>query len=285
MLALGWGFAAVMSAIAGLMAAASLFVFTPSYMLSVLIYAFAAAVLGGIESPGGAVLGGLLLGVTINLLGTYVHAIGSQLQLPVALLILLGVLLVRPAACSGARRCGAYEALRPLLVALAVGAAVVIVLPALVTDFRQFQLAYVGVYFIAILGLNLLTGYSGQISLGHGGFMMIGAYTTSILSVDHGVKDVWTIPLAGLVAGAAGFAFGWPGAALPRDLPRARDLRDPGRADPDREEVRGLHRRRRRHEPDEDPQRQLHVLADVADRGRPARRSRGSSSRAASAAP
>ena len=105
------------------------------------------------------------------------------------------------------RRGRAYAA--PAL-ALALGVAAVVVLPALVSDFRQFQLAYVGVYFIAILGLNLLTGYSGQISLGHGGFMMIGAYTTAILSVDHGVKDVWTIPLAGLVAGAAGLVFAFP---------------------------------------------------------------------------
>lgn len=98
----------------------------------------------------------------------------------------------------------------PPLAYLAVGAVVVAVLPLLVSDFRQFQLAYVGVYFIAILGLNLLTGYSGQISLGHGGFMMLGAYTTAILSVDHGVKDVWTIPLAGLVAGLGGLVFGFP---------------------------------------------------------------------------
>ena len=93
---------------------------------------------------------------------------------------------------------------------LAVGVVVVVLLPRVVGDFREFQLAYVGVYFIATLGLNLLTGYSGQISLGHGGFMMIGAYTTAILSVDHGFKDVWTIPLAGLVAGIVGFAFGFP---------------------------------------------------------------------------
>ena len=93
---------------------------------------------------------------------------------------------------------------------VAAGAALVVVVPHLVSDFRQFQLAYVGVYFIAVLGLNLLTGYSGQISLGHGGFMMIGAYTTAILSVDHGMRDVWTIPLAGIVAGIVGFAFGFP---------------------------------------------------------------------------
>ena len=93
---------------------------------------------------------------------------------------------------------------------LAAGAVVLVLLPRVVSDFREFQLAYVGVYFIAVLGLNMLTGYAGQISLGHGGFMMLGAYTTAILSVKHGVGDVWTIPLAGLVAGVAGFLFGFP---------------------------------------------------------------------------
>ncbi len=101
MLALGWGLAAVLSAIAGMMAAQSLFVITPNFMQAVLIYAFAAAVLGGIESPVGAVVGGLTLGVTINLLGTYVDAIGATLQLPVALAILLLVLLVRPGGLVG----------------------------------------------------------------------------------------------------------------------------------------------------------------------------------------
>ena len=61
----------------------------------------AAAVLGGIDSPVGAVVGGLLLGVIINLVGTYVDYVGSDLRLPVALLIILGVLLVRPAGLFG----------------------------------------------------------------------------------------------------------------------------------------------------------------------------------------
>jgi branched-chain amino acid transport system permease protein len=101
MLALGWGLAAVLSAVSGMMAAATFFVFNPTYMQVVLIYAFAAAVLGGLESPIGAFVGGLLLGVTITLLGRYVHAIGPELQLPVALAILLAVLLVRPGGLFG----------------------------------------------------------------------------------------------------------------------------------------------------------------------------------------
>ena len=93
-------------------------------------------------------------------------------------------------------------------------AVVVAVVPSFVSEFRAQQLAYVGIYLTAIIGLNVLTGYTGQISLGHGAFMAVGGYTTAILMADHGVKDIWTIPLAGLVAGAAGFLFGIPALRL-----------------------------------------------------------------------
>jgi branched-chain amino acid transport system permease protein len=93
-------------------------------------------------------------------------------------------------------------------------AVVVAVVPSFVSAFRAQQLAYVAIYLIALIGLNVLTGYTGQISLGHGAFMAIGGYTTAILMADHGVKDVWTIPLAGLVAGVAGFLFGLPALRL-----------------------------------------------------------------------
>ncbi len=102
MLSIGWGFAAVLSAIAGLLAASAQFVFTPTFMQVVIIYAFAAAVLGGIESPVGAVIGGLTLGVTINLLGTYLPGqITPDMRLPVALAILLLVLVFRPSGLLG----------------------------------------------------------------------------------------------------------------------------------------------------------------------------------------
>jgi branched-chain amino acid transport system permease protein len=74
--------------------------------------------------------------------------------------------------------------------------------------------AQMGVYFIAILGLNIVTGYTGQISLGHSAFMAVGGYTTAILVSEHGVRDLWTIPLAGLVAGIAGFIVGLPALRL-----------------------------------------------------------------------
>ena len=100
MLGLGWGLAAVLGAVAGMLTAPSVFL-DPNMMQSVLIYAFAAAVLGGIDSPVGAVVGGLILGVGLNLLGTYVDFIGSDLRLPAALLVILVVLLVRPAGLFG----------------------------------------------------------------------------------------------------------------------------------------------------------------------------------------
>jgi branched-chain amino acid transport system permease protein len=102
MFALGWGFAAVLSAVAGIMAAPSLFL-QPSMMQSVLIYSFAGAVLGGIDSPFGAVLGCLALGVGLNLIDTYVNFITPELTLPLALGVLLIVLVFRPTGLFGQR--------------------------------------------------------------------------------------------------------------------------------------------------------------------------------------
>jgi branched-chain amino acid transport system permease protein len=95
MLAFGWGLAAVLGAVAGMMLAPVVFL-DPNMMQTVLLYAFAAAVLGGLDSPVGAVVGGIVLGLTIDLLGRYVDWIGSTLKLPVALALILLFLLLRP---------------------------------------------------------------------------------------------------------------------------------------------------------------------------------------------
>ncbi len=98
--------------------------------------------------------------------------------------------------------------------AVAGSAALVVVLGFTMTDYHQYQGGIVGYYLIAILGLNILTGYTGQISLGNGAFMAVGGYTTAILSGHHGVGELWTIPIAALVAGAAGLLFGIPALRL-----------------------------------------------------------------------
>jgi branched-chain amino acid transport system permease protein len=86
--------------------------------------------------------------------------------------------------------------------------------PLFMGNFRQTQLVAVGIYFIAIIGLNIVSGYSGQISLGHGAFMGIGAYTTAILVSKYDWGQEWTIPIAGLAAGVIGFLFGFPALRL-----------------------------------------------------------------------
>jgi branched-chain amino acid transport system permease protein len=103
LLAVGWGLAAVLGAVAGLMTEPSQYVLQPTLMQPVLLYAFAAAVLGGLESPGGALVGGVALGIFLNLIGQYVHFVGSVLQLPVAFAALLVVLLVKPTGLFGHR--------------------------------------------------------------------------------------------------------------------------------------------------------------------------------------
>jgi branched-chain amino acid transport system permease protein len=103
--------------------------------------------------------------------------------------------------------------LRGLLL-FAAGVTVFALLPQLVGDPKLPNLVLVGVYFIALIGLNIVSGYSGQITLGHGAFMGIGAYTTAILVTKDVMRDVWTIPLAGVVAGIVGFLFGFPALRL-----------------------------------------------------------------------
>jgi branched-chain amino acid transport system permease protein len=101
-IALGWGLATALGAVAGLMAAPPLGSFDQNFMQPILLYAFAGAVLGGIDSALGAVVGSLALGVFLNLLGTYVSWVGTDLRQAAALAVILGVLLIRPSGLFGA---------------------------------------------------------------------------------------------------------------------------------------------------------------------------------------
>jgi branched-chain amino acid transport system permease protein len=98
--------------------------------------------------------------------------------------------------------------------AAAVALAVALVLPFTLTNFRLFQFSQVYIYAIALLGLNILTGFNGQISLGHGAFYAMGAYTTAIMTDQWNVPYGWTIPAAGVLCLVAGFLFGIPALRL-----------------------------------------------------------------------
>lgn len=86
--------------------------------------------------------------------------------------------------------------------------------PAMISGFVTFQLTMLLIYAIAIMGLNLLTGFNGQFSLGHSAFYAIGAYTAAILMDQFGIGYIWTLPAAGLVCFAVGFLFGFPALRL-----------------------------------------------------------------------
>src|SRR5713226_6408635 len=100
MIALGRGMAAAIGAIAGMLIAPVVFL-EPNMMRGILLYGFAAAVLGGLTSPLGAVVGGFLVGVFENLVGTYIPSVGNELKLPIALALIVTVLVVKPAGLFG----------------------------------------------------------------------------------------------------------------------------------------------------------------------------------------
>lgn len=104
--------------------------------------------------------------------------------------------------------------LSPRYVLLVVAAIFFIGLPTQVTSFQSFEWAEVLIFAIAIMGLNLLVGYSGQLSLGHGALMAIGAYTTAILVHRYNINYLETIPIAGLLTGLVGFLLGIPALRL-----------------------------------------------------------------------
>ncbi len=100
MVALGWGLSTAIGAVAGMLIAPVVFL-DPNMMVGVLIYGFAGAILGGMSSPGGAVIGGFMVGVIENLAGTFIPYVGQELKLTVALVVIVAVLMVRPAGIFG----------------------------------------------------------------------------------------------------------------------------------------------------------------------------------------
>jgi len=119
----------------------------------------------------------------------------------------------------------------------------VVIAPQVSTHYRTYPARVRRIYLIALLGLNILTGFTGQISLGHGAFMGIGAYVTTILLVDHGWNDLLTLPVAGVVAGLAGLAFGLPATRFAGPYLALATFADPALVHRPAQAVPALHRR------------------------------------------
>jgi branched-chain amino acid transport system permease protein len=100
------------------------------------------------------------------------------------------------------------------VVSIAVVVAVLCVLPFVLSDYNVGLVTQVGIFFIAVLGLNILTGYTGQISIGHGAFMMIGGYTTAVMSRDHNTNLIVTMLMAFAICFVVGVLLGLPALRL-----------------------------------------------------------------------
>ena len=204
---LSFALAALIAALGGI-AVAPIFSFQFDTGRFFTIFGFMAVAIGGLGSLVGAVVGGLLLGVAEQLAAGYVSSLFAN---GIALALLVAVLIVRPSGLFVGRRTRRedvrdepriYQAIvrlqgRGARIAGIGGVLFVLVLPWLLPgDGLLSSLIITGILFIAVLGLDILMGYTGQVSLGQAGFMAIGGYTAAILATNYG----WP-PLAGLVAG------------------------------------------------------------------------------------
>ena len=217
MLMLGWAMAAAIGALAGALVIAPVGLQGAS-MQEILVYSFAAAALGGFDSPVGAVVAGLIVGVAGTMTTQYLHVV-HDIELVVPFGLILVVLLFRPAGPvrldpGGARVTLDRERIIRLVVAIAflIGAAYLFgwYIPQFYessTTYLWAEAFYIGV---AAMGLNLLTGYNGQVSIGHGAFFGLGMYTTAILMESHDWPFLPTLLVAAAIAFGVGVLVGFP---------------------------------------------------------------------------
>ena len=250
MLAIGWGIAAIIGAVSGITAAPILYL-DPNMMGGVLLYSFAAALVGGINNPAGAVIGGFRgrncrkshvirrrsrhqahIGVgdrdrCVDLAAKRNFRNGAgEARLDAGRKNHTACIRGRDATTpSDQTRCRLWLRSTGVLVwHWLTGIAVCCVVPFWISPYSTFQLTLVLINGIALLGLNLLTGYGGQISIGHGAFYALGAYLSAILVTRYGVPYLATVPIAAVgmllhrrAVRASGASTGWP-------LPGSRDF-------------------------------------------------------------
>lgn len=230
----GWALAGALGTLAGCLLASQL-VLSPDMMIRLLVFGFAAATIGGLSSLGGALLGGLLVGVAQTMLAGYVPFVKGPLSLPVVLLLMVVMLAFRPHGLFGRKTPDRPEG-DPLAVAvvdddrhalwtlrrhsapwwilagaLTAGALVLIVAPPFVLPFIEGNLWTRGVATVVVLwGLGLLMGPAGQLSLGHGAFVGLGGYATAIVMTRYGWSPVVAVGVSAVVGFVVGCLLGLP---------------------------------------------------------------------------
>ncbi|MGB6117620.1 MAG: ABC transporter permease [Mesorhizobium sp.] len=218
MFILTWALSGILGGVAGFLVAPTTFLDT-NMMAVMLLKAFTAAVLGGFTSYPGVVIGGLTLGVLENLVAGYVS---TELKDTFSFVLLIAVLCVRPEGILGKpiRMLGkktaeehtpfnssvsGLSAMQKVLL-LAVAVAFPFVFEG--NTYILYFACLVGIYMIVAIGLDLLIGYTGQISLGHAALFAIGAYASALLTLDFGAPFWIALPVAGAIAGLAGLLVG-----------------------------------------------------------------------------
>jgi branched-subunit amino acid ABC-type transport system permease component len=231
----GWALAAALGTLVGCLAAGRLLL-TPSMMMRVLVFALVAAIIGGLASPGGALIGGLIVGVGESLAGGYIPHVDSVLAFPLLVLAMVVMLYFRPQGLFGVavRRAelqvepsaaGAARAARPprltivrssrlwragrvsgVVLLIAIATVPVFLLPYL----EARLLTEVVATALALWGLGLLVGQAGRISLSHATFMGVGAYGMAILAGRFDVPPLAGVLLAGVIGFCAGIVLGLP---------------------------------------------------------------------------
>ena len=205
--------------LAGILGAALYNAVNPAMGSASMLKAFAASVLGGMEQVLGAIVGGLILGVTEAATSVYVS---SAWRDAVSLLLLVLVLLVKPTGLLGHRRLDKVE--RPSLSVLPLpsvpplrdptmlaGAAVLLALPLLMPNPYYLRVLTVMLVFGTLaLSLNLVAGFAGIVSLGQAAFYGIGAYASALLTTELGWPVWLAFPAAAAITGLSGVAFAWP---------------------------------------------------------------------------
>ncbi|MDH4144812.1 MAG: ABC transporter permease, partial [Acidimicrobiia bacterium] len=238
-LAGGWALAAALGTLCGGLLISRL-VLRPGVLTQLLIYSFAAATIGGLTSLGGALVGGLIVGISITMIGAYVPFVGTSMALPAVLVLMVVMLLVRPSGLFGTvgidggpatttrllgggsdagpdasaarfvlvRGTSRWRIVRLVgVVAVLAGA----VLPAVVLPFVEARLwTDVLIYAIALAGLYLLMGPGGQLSLGHGAFVGVGAYATAVSITRWGWPHLAGLALGFVICLVIGLAVGLP---------------------------------------------------------------------------
>lgn len=229
----GWALAAALGTLVGCLAANRL-VLSPTMMTRLLVFALVAATIGGLSSPGGALLGGVIVGVGQSLLGAYVPRVDGVLAFPLLVFAMVVMLFVRPGGLFGAAGMRAQRidhdattALaapavtldvaprwavvrnspvhRLLLAALGLAVLAAAVLPPFVLPFLEARMTTeIVATTIALWGLGFLVGDGGRISLAHATFMGVGAYSTAIVAARYDIHPFIGVAIAAVVGFVAG---------------------------------------------------------------------------------